>query len=383
MEMFGANNSRRGNDYTASSSVFDTNNLTWKSGLAWTFAILFVLLGILLFIHYTLYPIFQFQPGGKGLLPIPGFKENRTFWQPTSPLTNPLLDISDQQVFTNGDPMTSNWAFTLDICIICPLKQVIGNQNKPAYRLIFSRGGTTPATITSDTIKGIIESYNVAIALTPATNDLVVSVLDGNSNSVEITIPNIIVNQPFRVGVCLMDMAFEVYLNGKLVKTSTIKRSINSNKGPFHGPQRGSGSATDMTDIVRVGNLNVWSRLASPSEIRYAQPALMPALAADAACTLIGSGAACPSLIGDFTGGEEIGALSTISIAEQSAKLSADYSKYSSAASDVAANIPTVPAAAAVPGTTTVPATTAPATTPATTTAPATTPATTAAPARS
>jgi hypothetical protein len=128
-----------------------------------------------------------------------------------------------------------------------------------------------------------------------------------------------------------MDMAFEVYLNGKLVQTSTIKQSINSNKGLFHGPQKGSGSATDVTDIVRVGNLNVWSRLASPSEIRYAQPSLMPALAADAACTLIGSGAACPTFVEDFTGGEEIAAPSTQSIADQSAKLSADYAKYSSA----------------------------------------------------
>jgi len=336
MEMFGANNSRRVNDYTASSSVFDTNNLTWKSGLAWIFAILFVLLGILLFIHYTLYPIFQFQPGGKGLLPVPGFKDNRTFWQPTTPLTNPLRDISDQQVFTNGDPLSSNWAFTLDISIICPLKQVIGNQNKPAYRIIFSRGGSVPATITSDTIRGILDSYNVAIALAPATNDLIVSVLDAKSNSAEITIPNIIVNQPFRIGVCLMDMAFEVYLNGKLVKTSTIKNSINSFKGLFHGPQKGSGSATDMTDIVRVGNLNVWSRLVSPAEIRYAQPSLMPAIKEDAACTLIGAGAACPALLGDLSGGEEIAAASTKQIAEQSAKLSASYSKYSASASDAA-----------------------------------------------
>jgi len=325
MEMFGANSRRRSNDYTASSSVFDTNSLTWKSGLAWSFAVFMILLGILLFIHYTLYPIFQFQPGGKGLVPIPGFKDNRTFWQPTSPPTNPLLDISDQQVFTNGDPMTSNWAFTLDICIVCPLIQITGNQNKPAYRLIFSRGGSVPATITSDTIQGVLDGYNVAIALTPATNDLIVSVLDGNSNSVEITVPNIIVNQPFRIGVCLMDKAFEVYLNGKLVQTSTIKKGINLNKGLFHGPQRGSGSAMDMTDIVRIGNLNVWSRLVSPAEIRYARPSLMSAIAGDAACSKIGGGAACPMPVEGFSSGEEIAAASTQSIAEQGGQLLAQF----------------------------------------------------------
>ena len=325
MDLFGSNNSRStNNEYTASGSVFDINRLTWQSGMAWVAAVLFILLGILLFVHFTLYPIFQFQPGGKGLLPIPGFKENRTFWKPTSPLTNPLPDISDQQVFTNGDPMTSNWAFTLDICIICPLAQIMGSggTSKPAYRVIFNRGGSFQNPMTSDSLRGVLDGYNVAIALAPDTNDLIVSVPDNNSNSVEITIPNIIVNQPFRIGVCLMDMAFEVYLNGKLVQTSTIKKGINGNKGLFQGPQKGSSSTTDMTEIVRVGNLNVWSRLISPGELRYAQPALMSAVADDAACTkLVGMGAACPPLTGDYSSGEAAMADNTKEIADKGADI--------------------------------------------------------------
>jgi hypothetical protein len=308
MDLFGSDNTRSSNnEYTASGSVFDINRLTWKTGIAWLAAVLFILLGILLFVHFTLYPLFQFQPGGKGFLRIPGFKDNRTFWQPTNPLTNPLPDISDQQVFTNGDPMTSNWAFTLDICIICPLAQITGSDNKPAYRVIFNRGGVFKNPVTSDSLRGVLDGHNVAIALAPATNDLIVSVLDIRGNSVEITLPNIIVNQPFRIGVCLMDTAFEVYLNGKLVQTSTIKKGINGNKGRFQGPQKGSSSTTDVTDIVRVGNLNVWSRLVSPAELRYAQPALMPALSDDAACTkLIGSGACPPLPEDDYSGGEDI-----------------------------------------------------------------------------
>ena len=297
MDMFGANNSRNaGNDYTASSSVFDVNRLSWTSGIAWIAAVLFILLGILLFVHYTLYPIFQFQPGGKGLVPLPGFKDNRTFWQPVSPYTNQVQDISDDWLSSFSGTGANNWAFTLDISIMCPLVQIVSSDGKkPIYRVIFSRGGTFQTPTTSDTISGIIQGYNVAIALVPGTTDLIVSVPDTKSNPIEITLPNIIVNQPFRIGVCLMDNAFEVYLNGKLVQTSTIKNGINGNKGAFHGPKSGAMNQ-DMTQIVRVGNLNVWQRTPSPAELRYAQPSLMAAVDKDATCSIIGGGSmSCPS----------------------------------------------------------------------------------------
>jgi hypothetical protein len=133
--MFGSEREyRSNNDYTASSSsVFDVGRLTWTSGVAWISAILLILIGILAFIHFTLYPIFQFQPGGKGILPIPGFKDNRTVWVPTSSPMAPLPDISDNAVFTNGETPSSNWSFTLDICIMCPLAQI--NQQQQILRI--------------------------------------------------------------------------------------------------------------------------------------------------------------------------------------------------------------------------------------------------------
>jgi hypothetical protein len=262
-----------------------------------------ILLGILLLVHYTLYPIFQFQPGGKGLIPIPGFKDNKTFWPPGSSQAAPMQDISDILVFSNGNQVTSNWAFTLDICIICPMAQITDKQvpNTPIsipssiYRLIFNRGGTYPAQRTGDMITGVVTGYNVAIALVPDTTDLIVSVLDSNGNPVNATIYNAPVQAPFRIGVVLMDMAFEVYLNGKLVQTMVLSRGINSNIGFFQGPQKGTTSTTDMTDIVRVGNLNIWSRTVQPAEIRYAKPTLMATLTTDSQCSVAGA-SACPTL---------------------------------------------------------------------------------------
>jgi hypothetical protein len=332
MESFGSEKGYRGNnDYTASGSVFDVARLSWKSGIAYVAAILFILLGILLLVHYTLYPIFQFQPGGKGLIPIPGFKDNKTFWPPASSQAAPIQDISDIVVFSNSNRVSSNWAFTLDICIVCPMASILttpessapitpNSVRKTAYRLIFNRGGTYPAQTTGDMITGVVTGYNVAIALVPDTTDLIVSVLDSNGNPVNATIYNAPVQAPFRIGVVLMDMAFEVYLNGKLVQTMVLSRGINSNIGFFQGPQKGTTSTTDMMDIVRVGNLNVWSRTAQPAEIRYAQPTLMATLTTDSQCSVAGA-SACPTLAPVEPSGETIAAPDTAAIAAASAAL--------------------------------------------------------------
>ena len=328
--MFGSEGEGSNNAYTASSSsVFDVSRLTWSSGIAWVSAILLILIGILVFIHYTLYPIFQFQPGGKGLIRVPGFKDNLTVWVPTSSPMAQLPDISDNSIFTNGQTLTSNWSFTLDLCILCPLAQLTPSQQNPRqihvtpYRLLFNRGGTSPSTITGDTIRGVITGYNVAIALTPSTNDLIVSVLDSHQNPINIMIPNIPVQTPFRIGCVLMDNAFEVYLNGKLVQTSTVPKGMNGNKGFFQGPQRGSGtgSSANPTDIARVGNLNIWSRVALPAELRYAQPSLMPSVSTDSKCGLPGSGTQCPPLTGDYTSGEAVGADATNTTASLAAAI--------------------------------------------------------------
>jgi hypothetical protein len=208
------------------------------------------------------------------------------------------------------------------------MAQITGNQvpitpiSGPSsiYRLIFNRGGTYPAQTTGDMITGVVTGYNVAIALVPDTTDLIVSVLDSNGNPVNATIYNAPVQAPFRIGVVLMDMAFEVYLNGKLVQTMVLSRGINSNIGFFQGPQKGTTSTTDMTDIARVGNLNVWSRTVQPAEIRYAQPTLMATLTTDSQCSVAGA-SACPTLPPVEPSGETIGAPNMAAIAATSATL--------------------------------------------------------------
>ena len=177
---------------------------------------------------------------------------------------------------------TYNYSFTLDISIQDPYISL----NK-GYSVIFSRGGTVnPSPQANSSIKGSISNYNVAIALAPGNTDLVVSVLNSDGNPDNILIPNVPVQTPFRVGVVIMSTVFEVYLNGKLVSTRKLTSGATGNyTGPFRAPDG------PVARAVRVGNLLVWNRVASPGNIRYAKPPLMSPIDKDA----VSSGGSCES----------------------------------------------------------------------------------------
>ena len=292
--MFGSD---KNSGYTAYNSDFTTTNMTWTSLVAWMASVGLILLAILVFIHFTLYPIFQFQPGGKGLIPVPGNKNYYTQWKPqtSTTLSTPQVDLSGELL---GTPQSANWAFTLDISIMCPLTPIKIGTN-PGYRLLFARGGNEPATRTTNTLDGVWTNYNVAVALVPTNNDLVISVLPtpaaGGSalNGESVVLKNVPVQTPFRLGVVIFANSFEVYMNGKLMETHIMSTTVNSYDGRFIAlsTRISDEDATPMTKIARVGNLIVWPLTPTPSELRYATPTLMPTIKEDSECGAVG--AAC------------------------------------------------------------------------------------------
>lgn len=241
---------------------------TGNGWIAYIAVIAIIVLVILIFIHYTLYPIFVLQPGDPGLISIPGFANNDVYWKPSKSVTT-FTDLSD--IATSIQTNTMNYSLSIDIAIQNPYISANG------YSVIFSRGGTiNPTPPANSSITGTINNYNLAIALAPGNTDLVVSVLNSDGNPENILIPNIPVQTPFRISTVIMSKAFEVYLDGKLVRTRTFASGNPGNyTGPFHPP------AGTVAQGVRVGNLLLWNRLASPSNIRYANPSLMSAIEKD------------------------------------------------------------------------------------------------------
>ncbi len=230
-----------------------------KSGIfrivSYILAIIIVVLIILLFIHFFIEPIFKLKPGDPGIITIPGFDDGKLYWNNGNPgqILNKELPI--QNVYFN-------YSINMDIFIQNPL------QFSKHPRLLFSRGATRKETPTSDTLLGILDNYNLAVALLPDTNDLIISVLNKDNNMENVIIPNIPVQETFRLGIIIMEKALEVYINGHLMKTKSFYVSPKDVKGDIY-PLSGIES-----NIAKLRNLKIWNRILTTSEIRYASPKL-------------------------------------------------------------------------------------------------------------
>jgi hypothetical protein len=291
MDMFGlsAPSSSVSSGYTASSwDIFDTSTMGWSAIIGYTAAILLILIVILLFIHYTIMPIFQLQPGGPGLIPIPYMDSNQNFWPPqktpyTVPdISNCIVNQTMTRTLAGGNAsMASNWSMSLDISIMNP-QSTINVGGKSGFRLLFSRAqsgkridnSNLSKATNSGSITEVITDYNIAIGLLPDTNDLLVSVMNSAGNAENIFISNVPTQTPFRLGVVVMDSAFEVYMNGKLTKTKKMAQPVKSMPSDiipvFQGPLN-----SQVYQIARIGNLILWPQVVTPSVMKYAEPKLM------------------------------------------------------------------------------------------------------------
>jgi hypothetical protein len=223
--------------------------------LAYILAIGIVIIVILLFINYFITPIFRLQPGRPGIIPIPGFDDGKLFWNNTNTgqIQNKDLPIVSQYY---------GYTINLDVFIENPL------QFATTPRIFFSRGAIRKEKPSGDTILGTFDNYNLVAALLPDTNDLIVSVLNKDNNMENIIVPNVPVQDPFRLTMVVMQQALEVYINGRLIKTRKFLSEPKDVKGDIY-PTSGI-----EINAIKVHNLKIWSRILSVGEIREATPAL-------------------------------------------------------------------------------------------------------------
>lgn len=228
--------------------------LYMKQGLSYLFGIAIVIFIIMLFIHFFITPVFSLQPGAPGIITLPGLDKGVLFWNKSSPemIPNNLLPIQN---------MDFGYSFIMDIFIVNPH---VHFSTHP--RILFRRGGTLRDTPSGTTLAGIIDNYNIVGALLPDTNDLLISVLNASNNTENVIIPNIPVQEPFRLGVILMNQAMEVYINGHLMKTRAFTVPPKSVKGDFY-PLRNAESS-----MAKLRNFKVWPSILTSPEIRYAKP---------------------------------------------------------------------------------------------------------------
>jgi hypothetical protein len=251
---FGIGSNYTVNKYSGTNQVIRTPS-SWKRIVSYVLAILLVVIILLLFINYFITPIFKLKPGGPGIIPIPGFDDGQLYWNKTSAgmIPNDKLPIVSQ---------TYNYTINLDVFIENPL------QFSKHPRLFFSRGAIPNKHPSGDTLLGLLMNYNLIAALLPDTNDIIVSVLNQNTNEENVIISNVPVQQPFRLTMVVMEQALEVYINGQLIKTRTFLAPPKDVKGDIY-PAMGI-----EANIIKLKNLKIWSRLLTTGEIREATPTL-------------------------------------------------------------------------------------------------------------
>ena len=86
-----------------------------------------------------------------------------------------------------------------------------------------------------------------------------------------VIVSNIPVQEPFRLGIIVMDQALEVYMNGHLLKTRAFSSPPKSVVGDIYP------AAGIEANIVKIRNLKLWSRILTTSEVRESTPALTSA----------------------------------------------------------------------------------------------------------
>ena len=226
--------------------------------LAYILSIIIILLVILLFVHFFITPIFKFNPGGPGIIPVIGFDDGKLFWTTTTsgPILNTFLPIASQ---------VYGYTINLDVFVENPL------QFSTRPRIFFSRGASKQETPSGNTLLGVLTNYNLVAALLPDTNDLIVSVLNKDNNMENIVVPNIPIQEPFRLTMVVMEQALEVFINGKLIKTRKFLAPPKDVKGDIS-----SASGIEL-NAIKVHNLKIWTRILTVSEVRESTPALSTA----------------------------------------------------------------------------------------------------------
>jgi hypothetical protein len=117
----------------------------------------------------------------------------------------------------------------------------------------------------------ILTNYNIVAALLPDTNDLIVSVLNKDNNMENIVVPNIPIQQPFRLTMVVMEQALEVFINGKLIKTRRFLAPPKDVKGDI------TATSGIESNAIKVHNLKIWTRVLTVSEVRESTPVLSTA----------------------------------------------------------------------------------------------------------
>ena len=227
----------------------------------------FFIFMLLVVVHYTITPIFKFDSSGASA-PI-DVSSGTTDGQLTWSSGPPPPDSSPSPGFSNL--LNADYTLSFDV-FLSPEFSMIQTPRVLLYR------STSPkkldANMDISTVLTRFTDSNIIVYIDPLKNDLCIltqTVTTTGQVTPEPlpTIVNVPVGSPFRVGIIFTSNYVEVYINGKMEATRVLKGTlISSLQGKFYSPP------SMVSSIVKIANLQYWSRILTPSDLRGVGPVL-------------------------------------------------------------------------------------------------------------
>jgi hypothetical protein len=267
----------------------------------------FILFLILLCVHYTFTPVFQFTPGSSGLVSVSTVADDKLYWndkhQPPSESRVPLDSDAIAQA-----PFDTNFTVSVDLYLRRPIDSNTGKRILFYKTYRYGTGAITapshtagvadpesltllPPIAATETVPQQVLTESMATMCsmmaylggsTGGENDLYVILYSGTSQYSSIAIKNVPTYTPFRLSVIVETTLFTVYINEKQVFQRIVPGGItlNSNVTPpsalaksqrFYSPPAWT---DDPTKTIFLQNFHLWPRAISYSELKAAQPSL-------------------------------------------------------------------------------------------------------------
>lgn len=251
--------------------------------LFFLFLYLFIAFVILVVVHNTVYPIFVFKPGDKGVIRIPGYDDGITY------LTKREVPPTNLYYPKPGDRLAmysflNNFTISVDI-----YARKLPSTNAYTRVILFKAPASAlnippppippqGSLMSIDRFLDHMANYTSMIMYLTDTNDLTVTFFSGDGKPYSIPyIKNIPLYTPFRITVVVDSGMFIVYLNARQVFQRIIPGGIQNNFRVSGAEQKffiAPEWANLPTQTVFLHNLHIWDRALLFSELSQATPAL-------------------------------------------------------------------------------------------------------------
>lgn len=187
---------------------------------------------ILLCVDQWITPIFQRAPGDGAYIPVPGVDPSELFWMNSNGINDIKIGVpstsssagvllsppssvgSTEPLRTNVLENQGNYGITMDVLIQDEYPQNLGKDfsgHDINERTFFFLGSAINA------------QPSLTVSIDNTTNTCNINAFDSDRQPQSITIDNVPIHTPFRIGISMSPLVMEGYLNGLLVKTRQLK----------------------------------------------------------------------------------------------------------------------------------------------------------------